>query len=66
MKHGDLWAGLALDNLSAHITEDVKKFFADGHVLLVHFPLETAESAQPIGAGCDRLARRHVGNLLGK
>ena len=43
-KHGDLWVVMSLDNLSAHIADDVKKIFADGHVFLLYFPPQTTES----------------------
>ena len=45
---------LKLDNLTAHVAECVKKILSDGHVLLIHFPSQTAKSAQLIDAGCGR------------
>jgi len=65
-KHGDLWVVMSLDNLSAHVADDVKKTFADGHVFLLFFPPQTTESLQPIDAGYGRSIRCHIGNLLDK
>ena len=65
-EYGDFRAALALDNLSAHAHDDVKKIFADGHVLLVCFESQTTESAQPIDDGHGMSVRCYIGNLLDK
>ena len=62
----DLWVVLALDNSPAHVADDVKKSFADGHVLSLYFLANAIESTQPIDAGCGRSIRCHLGNLLDK
>ena len=55
---------MSSDNLSAHIADDVKKTFADGHMFLLYFPPLTTESLQPIDAGYGRSIRCHIGHLL--
>ena len=65
-KYRNLWVELALDNLSAHVADDVNKIFADGNVLLVHFLAQTTESAQPIDAGHGRSVKCHIRNSLDK
>ena len=42
-KQGDFYVGWKLDNLLAHLDEDVKKIFVDGHVILTYFVSKTAE-----------------------
>ena len=64
--HGDLWVVLTLDNLSAHVAEDVKKLFTDGHDLLIYFPFQTTESAQPIDVGHGRSVRCCTGNIINR
>ena len=37
-KHGDEWVMLIRDNLSTHLTSEVKHIFGDAHMLVIYFP----------------------------
>lgn len=63
-KHNGLWALLFCDNLVAHVSNVVKDIFAVDKVFLCYFPSNTAESVQPIDAGCGRSLRCKIGDLL--
>ena len=42
----------------------MKKIFADGRMLLLHFSYQTTESTQTIDTGHSRSVRYHIGKLL--
>ena len=65
-RHGDSWVVLTLDNLLAHVAEDVKKLFTDDHDLLIYFPSQTTESAQPIDVGHGMSVRCCTGNIINR
>ena len=64
-KHGkEVWVIAFCDNLKAHVSENVRKIFGEGHVFLCFFPPNMTHLVQPIDAGIGRSLRIAVGHAL--